>query len=184
MDFYQNYKQNLDGISLCINAGQIFPAITLIYSSIDIMAWMAFGDISVEKRFSNWIDTWMYKNRKLEATSTDLYAARCSILHTLSPDSTLSKKGKANIVVYAWGTANINDYKEVSEHRDIHNQTFVHIDDLFAIFKEGIELFLAEVDSDSVLQQAFNERIDMSYENISNDEMQYYKQALETHGEN
>ena len=182
MDFYQNYKQNIDGISLCINSGQIFPAITLIYSSIDIMGWMAFGDIQVEKRFTNWIDTWMYKNRKLEATSNDLYAARCAILHTLSPDSTLSKKGKANIVVYAWGTADLNNYKEVAKHKGIHEQTFVHVNDLFAIFKEGIESFLADVNSNSELQLAFNERIDMSYENISDDEMQYYRQALETHG--
>lgn len=178
MDFYQNYKQNLDGISLCINSGLIFPAITLIYSSIDIMAWMAFGDIKVEKRFTNWIDTWMYKERKLEATSIDLYAARCSILHTLSPDSTLSKNGKANIVVYAWGKADLDHYKEVSKYRGNRDQAFVHVDDLFAIFKEGIDSFLADVDSDSELQLAFNELVDSSYENISDDEMQYYRQVL------
>ena len=72
MDFYQNYQQNIDGISLCISSSLIFPALTLIYSSIDIVAWMAFGDIQVETRFIKWIDQWMYKNRKLDASSTDL----------------------------------------------------------------------------------------------------------------
>lgn len=179
MDFYQNYKQNLDGIDLCIKTELIFPALALIYSSIDIMAWMAYGDIGVKKRFTDWIDRWMYRNRGLEASSTDLYAARCSVLHTLTPDSDLSKKGNANIVAYAWGTADLNHYKEVAKERGITDQSFIHVNDLFDIYKEGVNEFLSDVESDSELQKSFNERIEKSYENISNDEMQYYKQLID-----
>ena len=175
MDFYKNYKQNMDGISLCISSGLIFPALTLIYSSIDIVSWMAFGNIQVEKRFIKWIDQWMYKNRTLDASSIDLYGARCSILHTLTPDSSLSKKGKANIVVYAWGKANIEDLKEVALKAGIENQSFVHLNDLFEIYKEGIDNFIADLDTDENLQKGFSERLAMSYDNMDNDELQSYR---------
>lgn len=175
MDFYQNYKQNIDAISLCLDKGLIFPALTLIYSSIDVAAWMAFGDIKVETRFINWIDRWMYKNGSLDATSTDLYGARCSILHTLTPDSNLSKNGKANIVVYAWGKANLNDIKEVSAKRGTDNQSFVHVNELYDIYRDGIDNFLDSLETDKDLKDRFNKRIELSYENISNDEMQSYR---------
>jgi len=175
MDFYKNYKQNIDAISSCLDAGLIFPALTLIYSSIDVIAWMAFGDIKVEDRFTNWIDQWMYKNRKLEASSINLYAARCSILHTLTPDSSLSKKGKANIVTYAWGKADINHLKEVAEKRGIEGQSFIHVNELFEIFREGVDLFMAELDTNKGLQKDFTERMKQSYEHILDEEMQSYR---------
>ena len=176
MDFYQNYKQNIDAISKCLEAGLIFPALTLIYSSIDVISWMAFGDINVEERFTNWIDRWMYKRRKLEASPIDLYAARCSVLHTLTPDSSLSKKGKANTVAYAWGNADLNHLIEVAEKRGIERQSFIHINELFELFTEGVNAFMAELDVDSNLREGFDERMAQSYENILNDEMQRYRE--------
>ncbi len=176
MEFYHNFKQNIDAISICLKKGFHLAALTLMYSSIDIIAWMAFGDINVEDRFTNWIDQWMYKNRELEATSTDLYAARCSILHTLTPDSSLSKRGKANIVTYAWGTADINHLKEVAQKRGIKDQSFVHIVELFELFQEGISEFMSELDTNEDMQKGFTIRASMSYENISAIEMEGYRE--------
>jgi hypothetical protein len=116
----------------------------------------------------------MYKNRKLEASSTDLYAARCSMLHTLTPDSSLSKKGKANIVAYAWGKAKLEDLKDAAKKAGINNQSFVHVDELFEIYKEGIDNFIADLDTNEELQKGFEERLALSYENIDNEEMQTY----------
>lgn len=174
MEFYQYYKQNIDAISNSIEVGQNFPALILIYTSIDIIAWMAFGDIGVEERFTNWVDQWMYKNKKLDATSIDLYAARCAILHTLTPDSRLSKRGKANIITYAWGDSDLNDLKKVAEKRGITDQSFVHITELFNLFKEGVDEFMTELNTNEKMQLGFTKRANMAFENIGGEEMQGY----------
>lgn len=171
MDFYQNYKQNTDGIELCLEQNLMFPALTLIYSSIDIASWMAFGDIKVEERFTTWVKRWMYRKRKLEATPLDLYAARCALLHTLSPDSSLSKKGAARTVVYAWGKANLEHLKLAAEKTGVGNQVCIHVSELFEVFQEGVNNFIEELDVNSELQEGFQERLNKSYENITPEEV-------------
>jgi len=80
----------------------VLPALMLIYSGIDILA-------SLERRkgegtkasFTRWVDEYLLKAVSLPCTSLELYAARCGILHTLTPESDLSRKGKAREVGYA-----------------------------------------------------------------------------------
>ena len=38
-------------------------------------------------------------------SATDLYSARCAVLHTLASESDLSNAGHAKRIVYAWGAA-------------------------------------------------------------------------------
>ena len=46
-EFENNYKQMLGAIKLCIELKLQFPALTLIYSMIDIFAYRCYGDKGV-----------------------------------------------------------------------------------------------------------------------------------------
>jgi len=52
--------------------------------------------------FIEWADKYLRLSETLGCTSTDLYAARCGVLHTHSPDSRLEREGKARRLVYEW----------------------------------------------------------------------------------
>ena len=141
--FFQNYYQYLQGIELCINNKLTLPALSLIYSGMDTLAWITYGDIGVKKRFTLWVEKYMYPNKKLNPDPIDLYAARCAILHTLTPESDLSKNNKAKIIAYSWGNANNSALAKSIETLEYSSEmTSIHIDDLFESFKLGIAHFI------------------------------------------
>ncbi len=102
----KTFERHMDTLFGAINSCEankfVLPALMLIYSGIDILA-------SLERRkgegtkasFTRWVDEYLLKAVSLPCTSLELYAARCGILHTLTPESDLSRKGKAREVGYA-----------------------------------------------------------------------------------
>ena len=82
---------------------RIFPALLLLYSSMDVIASLsrpvAQEDTSGET-FKAWIDTYMLPGSDLECTATEIWAARCGMLHTLSIESRLSRLGRARQICY------------------------------------------------------------------------------------
>lgn len=139
-NFENNYKQMLGGIRLCIELKLQFPALTLIYSMIDIFAYRCYGDIGVKTRFIKWIEEYMYKEKNLNIEPIDLYSARCAILHTLTPKSQLIKDNKANVIVYAWGDADLQTIEECTKNID-NNLKAIHINDLYESLRLGILRF-------------------------------------------
>ena len=87
-------------IKSCIEAGLILPALVLIYAGMDIMASLERQPSeSVGPSFRAWVDRYALEGRQLPATSMDLYAARCGILHTLTTDPDPARAGKARRIV-------------------------------------------------------------------------------------
>lgn len=139
-NFENNYKQMLGAIKLCIELKLQFPVLTLIYSMIDIFAYRCYGNIKVETRFIKWIEEYMYKEKNLNIEPIDLYSARCAILHTLTPNSKLIKNNKANVIVYAWGHADLKTLEECTKNID-NNLKAIHINDLYESLRLGILRF-------------------------------------------
>lgn len=85
------------------------PALILIYTLIDAFAWVVSDNTqkSTRKRFEHWVETWMLAYRPLPCTATELYAARCAVLHTLSSQTALTHSGEARQVAHAWGPAEV-----------------------------------------------------------------------------
>ena len=106
-NLFKNYYQLIQATDDCINKHMIMPALILIYSAIDSAGWIASDDLDegVGTRFQNWVNKWMLKSGKLKCTAEELYAARCGVLHTLTPNSTLSEKKGVKRIAYAWGKA-------------------------------------------------------------------------------
>jgi len=167
--------KTIRGIELCLENKLQLPALTLIYSSIDSLSWIAYEDKKVSKRFTKFIDNYMYKAKQLKPSSLDLYAARCSILHTLTPESDLSNNGKALQIAYAWGNASVNDLEVSINLSEFSGMTCLHINDLFESFKLGLLLFL---ELNSTNEKCLS-RMSKHFTTLSKDTIQTYNKIME-----
>lgn len=138
--FYKNYFQVVAAIDSCLEKKQQLPALILIYTLIDSFAWIVYGqdEKSVRKRFENWCNRWILENSNLQVAATDLYAARCAILHTLTSDADLISSGRARRVVYAWGTADAAHLQEALQQSGMPDLVALHINEFAQLVREGI----------------------------------------------
>ena len=95
-----------EAAELCRARALDIPMLVLLYTAMDTLAWALYGDKTqgVRERFTTLCDSHILPGSSIQCTSLDLYAARCSILHTLGWESDLSKSGKARSVFYSFGT--------------------------------------------------------------------------------
>jgi hypothetical protein len=160
--FFKNYYQHFRGIEICIENKLVFPSLTLIYSGIDTFSWVAYGDISVRKRFTKWVENHMYGAKPLSPRPIDLYAARCAILHTLTPNSDLSKNNSALPICYAWGNASLDELEKSIDTLKPGQVASVHLNDLFESYRLGVANFL-DTESDT---QECKKRMSEHYSNL------------------
>lgn len=126
------------------------PALILIYSGIDIFASLS---ISKDKRkatrqdYIDWCNNYILSNRDLGCHGIDLYAARCSIVHTYTMNSNLSENGKATEIVYSWGKAEPDELQAKLDLAGL-NACVVHLDTLAAALREGVTVFIEELEHD------------------------------------
>ena len=151
IDSFIKNVDDLDfAIKTCIESRIVLPALVLIYTGMDIVA-------SIERKpgekvgpsFTSWVERFLLKARPLPCTSTELYAARCGILHTLTPESDFSRSGKARPIVYAWGSGTPPDLEEAARRMAISDMVILHIEDLRWAFLEGTKLWFQDIHSDT-----------------------------------
>ena len=163
--FYQNYVQVVAAIRLCIDKRLNTPALILIYATIDSYAW-AVGDssnASVGKRFEAFVRDWMLPAHPLPCTPTDLYGARCAILHTLTPYSDLSEAKKAKPIAYAWGTASAAALGSALEHASMPGAVCLHIEDLANALFEAMVAVSEKASSDPQLDERLRQSANRHY---------------------
>jgi hypothetical protein len=151
--------KNLDGLDeavvRCLDARLILPALSLVFAGIDIVA-------SLERQpgegtkasFTRWVEQYLLPAKPLGCTSLELYAARCGILHTFTPESDLSRTGKARKIYYAWGTAVASDLHETSNRLGKADVVAMHVSDLHEAFRQGVLAWFREVTADARRIQA------------------------------
>ena len=165
-DFERTHRQVIEGIDACLSAKLITPALMLIYAEIDVFAWIAAtkSEKSVRTRFESWVRDWLLLKHPIGCTPTDLYAARCGILHSLAFDSDLTHGRHARKILYAWGNA---DADELRAKMKAHGKSdcVIHINDLFATLCEGIASFLDRAEADPTIRKRVHEsaRLQMAW---------------------
>jgi hypothetical protein len=97
----------LRGIERCIEGRCLVPALTLIYSAIDVVSALTRPQNASDTDrtfFQAWVTTYM--SAFLTATgcsAEDIYAARCGVIHTMTRASRLSRtKAHVKTLVYHW----------------------------------------------------------------------------------
>ena len=151
----------LGAISKCVRGGFHLPALILIYATIDAMAWLDRDEKAEDvtrRDFVQWVGTYLLPNSDLGCTATDLYAARCAIVHSYSSESSSSRKGQAKTISYAWGTAREETMRFAIARSPLRDKVqVVHISKLLRALEAGMTRFI-EAKGDKPLVQRRTEK--------------------------
>ena len=168
LNLFRSYSQIIITIDYCIAEKLIMPALVLIYSAIDSVSWIASDDEdrSVGERFQSWVNVWMLQKYPLPCTALELYAARCGILHTLTPYSDLSNNKGVRRISYAWGTSQQKDLDESIKLTKYPGIVAVHVNAIFASFKNAYTDYIDALETDNVKRELFIEKADKHFANV------------------
>lgn len=78
-------------------------ALIIFYSAIEALGLLDSESSNVRstnKTFKNWAEKYLLTDQSLKFSSTDLWGARCGVLHTFMRESDLSREAKAKTLVY------------------------------------------------------------------------------------
>lgn len=160
MDLELKLDSLLDSIDLLLSKKHHGSALILIYSTIDILAWLGRGkDHQDVKRsdFLAWVKSYLLPIPNSSVSAIDLYAARCSLLHSYSAESKLSRNKQSSEIFYAWGSAESSDLQELIGLTD-RTALALQVEDLVEALKLGIIKFLADFQDTSLLAER-NEKL-------------------------
>ena len=152
----------LHTINICKEQRLFGPALILLYSGTDIMASLIRPPNADEVRrddFLRWAGDYILPDSNLNCTPIELYAARCSILHSLRYDSGLSRDGRARRIRYIFDNADVvRENMEELERQDT-SLVVVDFDGLLQAFENGVERFLENIENNPQDNTIIIERI-------------------------
>jgi hypothetical protein len=155
----ENMVAMIDSMEDCVQKRRILPCLVLLYASLDVMGSLESQPFKATKAtFVEWVDNYFLKARPLPCNATELYAARCGILHTLTAESDLSRTGRARKMFYAWGNARAADLAETTVRLGRNDVVSVHVRDLIDAFRDGIARYFQELDADASRQIVVSQR--------------------------
>lgn len=142
--FDQDVKTFLLAIHLCLQNKLGTPALALIFTLIDTMAWLSLEEDKVEVRgtdFERWVDEFLLPDSGLVCNASELYGARCGMLHTHTAESRKSRAGAAREVHYAWGNREERQLEARIEASGV-NACAVHVQKLHLALTRAIDRFV------------------------------------------
>lgn len=142
----------LEGIKVCLEAQCLVSSVSLVFSGIDSLAALTRpltqGRTS-SRVFKDWVETYLLPGSKLSCNATDLYAARCGVLHTYSPESDLQRRGEAQSIIYQWREGPKADAALPIPP----NSIVMNVEDLYNAFKNAIHKFLIDTETDAAVEE-------------------------------
>lgn len=138
----------------CLERGQHFAALILLYAGIDIIASIEMKKGNNKNSFIRWAGSYLIPAGSLDCTAIELYSARCGILHTMTAESDLSRSGQARAIYYSWGSADssaLNSAIEMSEAKG--KVVIVNVEELSDAFMTAVLNWAAEVQQNPVRLQ-------------------------------
>lgn len=149
--FETNIEELLIAIEGSLKSQLILPGLLLLYAGIDIMAWLNRPESHKEVErsdFVGWADKYVLPGTELACSAIDLYAARCSLLHSYTAESGLSRRGDAKEIFYARGNGRAGDLQRVIDHGGTRSAVVVHVEHLFHAFRAGVGRFKESLSND------------------------------------
>jgi hypothetical protein len=166
MDVFIKELYNLtQSIEFCLSKNYYMQALILIYSGIDNLAWLCRKDESdvTKNDYIQWINTYVKPEMNLGCKAIDLYAARCSTLHTYTSESRLSRNGKAKIILYKWKKAD-KALEHVMGFLGYEDRIVIEGDKLKTLFFAGMGECLEKMDFEE--DEAFKKKIGQRYSRV------------------
>jgi len=139
--------------------------LVVLYSSVDSMGLLDAPPAQAKasgNTFKNWVKKYLLPNGQFEFNEVDFWSARCSVLHTLTSSSDLSNDGQAKEIQYYAGPkdslmaqAFVTATKEIDDGKHVP----AHIEDMYASFLRGVELFASALLSNCKADPAYEGRL-------------------------
>jgi hypothetical protein len=90
-------------VNLCLENDLREPALVLLYALVDAMAWLdrpeGKADV-LREDFQRWAEAYVVPHLGAGINGTDLYGARCGLLHSHTAGSRLNRQGSARKILY------------------------------------------------------------------------------------
>ena len=131
-------------IEIALNNNCLRAAVMLIYAGMDAMAFLDMPEAQPEvkkKDFIFWAERYVHFPCEQQLTGSDLYGARCSMLHAYGAVSRTSKVGKCRLIGYMNRSVPEIRYS-TAEH--LRHVVLVSIPALKDAFFKGIDKFLID----------------------------------------
>lgn len=173
--FERDLVDTLLSIEKCIEERRHMPTKILLYSLMDSIAWACSNkaERSTRRNFESWVERWMmprFASIAPRIQPVDLYAARCAVLHTMTPYSELSRSGMAKKVAYAWGNGKVGVLEAVLDGLNASDVVALHYDDLLDVLRNAIADCLAEADRDADLHRVLQAAAEQHYAYVNSNQ--------------
>lgn len=171
-DHGKNILDMLSTAEWSLHEGKIIPALVLTYSLIDSMSWIAEPQSSnLRTRFESWAGKWLLPKMRITnppITVTDLYAARCALLHTGTGVSELYKAKKARRFLYSWGKANVQvlDYA-IASGAVPQDHVAMHCNDFLSSVRVAVADFIESAETNQDLAKQLESAGRLGYTNLA-----------------
>jgi hypothetical protein len=161
-------QQLIIAIDLCFENRLIAPTLALLYSGIDTMAWLGLPDNQEDVRredFIRWTDCYLLPDSGIGCSALDLYSSRCGIVHSMTGESRVIRRGDARRVFYAWGNHRADDLQQILD-RIGQPILAVQVDTLVRAFRIAVDRFVWASEQDTDLNRRVGLRLDKIFMNI------------------
>lgn len=145
------FKLQLKAIGTCLEAGLPEAALTILYSGVDSFGLLAApsGVLDATRTtYKQWCDkyilTRLHSIEGTPITAIDLYAARCGVLHTSTPLSSLERDGAARQIWYQFKDKTGINMMAVTTQMPLR----IDVQSLALAFKEGGIEFIKDLNND------------------------------------
>lgn len=179
------FEKMYEAAALCRERGLDVPMLVLIYTALDTLAWAVYGHETreVRRRFVSLCELYVLPGSAIHCTALELYAARCSILHSLGWESDLSRDGKARSVFYSFGTDDPTLAQRAYDHSHPGRLVAVHADELLKATIAAGALIASKAQLDDALAARLSVAAGkqyMSFDSMANDK--FYSNYLTAMG--
>ena len=161
-------RQLITAIDLCFEKRLIAPTLALLYSGIDTMAWLGLPDNQEDVKgedFIRWTDRYLLPDSGIGCSALDLYSSRCGIVHSMTGESRIIRRGEARRVFFAWGNHRADDLQKILD-RIGQPILAVQVDTLVRVFRIAVDRFVEASEQDPDLDRRVGLRHDKIFTNM------------------
>lgn len=157
-----------EAAKLCREHALDVPMLVLIYTAMDTLAWALYGDKiqGVRERFTKLCETYILPSGRIQCAALELYAARCSVLHSLGWESDLSKSSKARSVFYSFGADDPTLTQAVLEVTNPGQFVSLRPDELLDVLTEAVATVAALAAQDEKLASRLSVAAGKQYKSL------------------
>lgn len=162
----ENYLlETVKAVGVLFKEGLYGHSLIVIYSAIDTCGLLdapPSQDSATGGSFKAWVKKYMLDYPGIEFNEVDLWGARCSVLHTFTSESNLSKTGRARELLYYTGDKEQEHVRHlikfVRNHEDGKHLP-VHYDELCEAFLAALKSFVFELVENCNSSEAYEARL-------------------------